>query len=278
MEEDDFLKRFCFPDSDRFALLREALQALGVHHKTVSLGRHRHLLVEPLVRSRPNARPVVLVAHYDRYPGSPGANDNASSVLHLLLLLERMKMLGERALWPEVWVVFTDGEELTDQSAFTEQGSYGLGQIFKRTRLARAFYLVLDLTGIGDTVVLGKNILSHLERRGMSVDQGQWALLCAQRLIAKKVLTTLRKGSFLEVETPFSDDLGLLMAGIVSTQISLLPREEAEGLRRGKIQGTPPSWSKIHSPEDRVETLWKSSREVMAEVLDVFLAYPLPSV
>ena len=71
-----------------------------------------------------------------------------------------------------------------------------------------------------------------------------------------------------EIDTPFSDDLGLLLAGVPAVQLSLLPRKEAAVYRRSGEQ--PPSWRAMHTADDKPETLWPSSRVLMADVLDKF--------
>lgn len=278
MDFETFLTDFCSPEANRETLLLSALKKLEVVPRVLQLQGLKHIMVDPPVRSRPGARPVVFIAHYDRYPGSPGANDNSASVLNLLFLLEKMKKLGDRALWPEVRVIFTDGEEIYGNKKIQDQGSFQLGKFLKKTRLAQAFYCVLDLTGIGDTVVLGKGAKPHLDRAGIKPDETYQTMYSAQRLITKKVLANLHEGFFVEIDTPFSDDLGLFLAGIVASQLSLLPRKEAEVYRNRLYSDTPPSWQTIHSSLDEVSRLWEKSRKIVEEMLDLFLAYPIPTI
>lgn len=273
-----FLTEFCSPDARRESMLLDTLASLGLVGRVLQLDGARHILVDPPVRSRPYSRPIVLIAHYDRAPETPGANDNSASVYHLLSLLERMKALGDRALWPEVRVIFTDREEIREIRRYTDQGAYRLGVFLKKTRLASAFFCVLDMTGIGDTVILGKGVVGHLERLGRSPDEGIRALHAAQRVIAKKVLANQRDGFFVETETPFSDDLGLYAAGIVASQFSLLPHTEAQEYRRAHFTELPRSWRTMHTAEDTVDRLWDRSRQVMSDLLDLLLAYPIPAV
>ncbi len=129
--------------------------------------------------------------------------------------------------------------------------------------------LVLDMTGIGDTLVLG-HLAEQLVRRvrGEPSPVGPEASDRVRRA-AKRLLSM---GGGVEIDTPFSDDLGLLLAGIPAIQLSLLPRKEAAAYRRtGEL---PPSWRTMHTAEDRPETLWPQSRALMAEVLAWFEQFP----
>ncbi len=269
-----FLVDFCAAGADRKGLLLHEITALGLEGRVLRLQGAQHILVDPPTRARPNSRPVVLVAHYDRAAGTPGANDNSASVLDLLLLLQRMKTLGERALWPEVRVIFTDKGEASDHEDFQVQGAYGLGRFLKSTRLAGAFFCVLHVTGIGDAIVLGKGPIPHLNRAGRDADESARMLFAAQRVIMKKML--FGQVDFWEMETPVSDDVGLFLAGIVSSQISLLPLNEVTECQHSGWHTIPRTWQTRHSPQDTVESLWEKSRHVIASVLDLLLAYPIP--
>ncbi len=278
MDTKSFLHNLCLPGADRKGIILSETQRQGLKARVLGLSQKEHILIDPPLKSRPGARPVILVAHYDRVKGAPGANDNGASVANLLLLLERVKTLGERALWPEIRVIFTDGEELSEGMRPDEQGAFELGKFLKKTRLAGAFYLVLDMTGIGDTVVLGRSVQPLVERNGTQLDPMIKNYLAANRLIAKKVLAGIHEGFLLEAHTPFSDDLGLLMAGITSCQISLLPRKQAELYKREPEPNLPNAWRTMHTPEDKPDNLWPQSFAVVQDLLDQFLAYPIPKL
>ena len=70
-------------------------------------------VVNNIVAKVPGTQPngaVMMVAHYDSVPSSPGAGDNAASVAAILEALRALK--GAPALWDDLIVLFTDGEEL----------------------------------------------------------------------------------------------------------------------------------------------------------------------
>lgn len=66
-------------------------------------------LVARRLGERPHGPVVVLCAHYDTVPGSPGADDNGSGVA---VLLEVARRLSARRLPAEIQLHLLDGEEL----------------------------------------------------------------------------------------------------------------------------------------------------------------------
>jgi Zn-dependent M28 family amino/carboxypeptidase len=89
-------------------------------------------------------RVLVLIAHHDAVPGSPGANDNAAAVGILLRLLARVAAAPRAGL--RVRFLFTAAEEL---------GYLGAREYVKKTDQRGVTGVVsLELCGIGDTLVL----------------------------------------------------------------------------------------------------------------------------
>lgn len=89
-------------------------------------------------------RILVLVAHHDAVPGSPGANDNAAAVGILLHLLERLPRIVPPHL--RVRLLFTAAEELGYLGARAWVRSEPLRGI--------AGVLSLELCGIGDSLAV----------------------------------------------------------------------------------------------------------------------------
>lgn len=82
----------------------------------------------------------LLCAHYDAFPGSVGANDNAAACCVLLTLAKTLRAQGVRAAF-----AFLDGEE---------NGHTG-AKLFERERTQEFSVLVnLDMCGYGDTVAV----------------------------------------------------------------------------------------------------------------------------
>jgi Zn-dependent M28 family amino/carboxypeptidase len=82
--------------------------------------------------------PVLIGAHYDSVPGSPGADDNASAVA---VLLELSRLLSIEPLRLPVWLVAFDLEE------WRMQGSKALARSLKRERLKLSWMASLEMLG-----------------------------------------------------------------------------------------------------------------------------------
>lgn len=115
--------------------LLETTQALGlestVQHTTIAFeerGLHRVANVRNIIARWPGrdaSGAVVLAAHYDSAPNSPGAADNAASVAALLESGRALASGG--ALARDVLLLFVDGEEagLVGARAFVDQHPWG---------------------------------------------------------------------------------------------------------------------------------------------------------
>ncbi len=259
---------FCAPGEDRRAVLIDTLRGLSIPHERIGIGPFQHIQVRGGREFKPQPGETILLAHYDRVPSSPGANDNGASVLALVEYVLR----AARPLR----VIFTDGEELPPGTGASQQGAYALARSWGP--VARLFPVVLDMTGIGDTLVLG-HLGEHLVRlsRGESLPT-ELDAYAKVRWKAKRWLAGCGAGDTVEVNTPFSDDLGLFLAGIPSAQVSVLPRKQALAYRSirqspaevagGEAGTLPPAWQPMHSSEDRPETLWAASQALILGALE----------
>jgi Zn-dependent M28 family amino/carboxypeptidase len=88
-------------------------------------------------------RALVLIAHHDAVPGSPGANDNAASVAILLALLERW---AAREPAGRVRLLFPACEELGYLGSRVWVRAHGVRDV--------AGVLSLELPGVGDSLAL----------------------------------------------------------------------------------------------------------------------------
>ena len=254
---------FCDSSADRLKVLARVLHSGLIPFELVNTGGFRHVQVRGDRPVLPQPGETVLIAHYDRVAGTPGANDNGASVLALVDYLRRPKKKALR-------VVFTDGEELGPGGTAADQGSYSLAKLWGP--VPGLFPVVFDMTGIGDTVVLGhlgEDLTRWIRPESPPTELDSQA---QTRLAARRWLATCGAGDTVEVNTPFSDDLGLFLAGIPSVQVSLLPRKEALAYRR--TGHFPPAWSTMHSPADLPEALWPSSRVLVAELLEKLERFP----
>ena len=257
-------------------VLAQVLQGASVPFELVRIGRFRHVQVRGGRPALPQRGEKVLIAHYDRVAGTPGANDNGASVLAMVDYLCRTKGRGAMR------VVFTDGEELISGETPAAQGAYALATHWGP--VPELFPVVFDMTGIGDTIVLGhlgEQLIRRTRDEPLPTDLDNYGRI---RLRARRWLATCGAGDTLEIDTPFSDDLGLFLAGIPATQVSLLPRKQAVAYRRTQRsapkadamqKNLPSAWKTMHTPEDCPEALWPASRVLMAEALDKLEAFPL---
>jgi hypothetical protein len=91
---------------------------------------------------------ILLVAHYDAFPGSPGANDDASAIAVLIDAAEKLQL---ESLEHHLRMIFFDDEEPT-QHWGEPLGS----QIYVEEYGIKDLYAVLDfeLCGIGDSIAI----------------------------------------------------------------------------------------------------------------------------
>jgi hypothetical protein len=166
---------------------------------------------------------AILAAHYDRVPGSPGANDNSAAVF--LLLETAMRLREDRA---EGWlIIFTDREELSPGESLTRQGSYALGLGLKNAGFGGGMVYSFDACGAGDTLIISTTAEELLKAEG-----GPGVRRARQRVreLRDRALGAARDlgmDRVLLLPTPFSDDAGFLRAGVAAQTITVLPREEA---------------------------------------------------
>jgi hypothetical protein len=273
-------EEFCRPETDRRGYVIGRLKNAGIPHTELVTDPFRHVLVsfpDGCYRDRNTVK--VCTAHYDRVPGSPGANDNGAAVLQLLDFAER---LARKDITHNIRILFTDGEELEDSQSFTDQGAYFLGKALAGHLDRPWVFCVFDMCGIGTAPVW-----SFASRKVHPVFKARFAELI------------LRHTSGRDRESPilFSDNAGLALAGHPAVLVSLLPDGEAEDFIRnapsldsapgdggGKSVGewaaalrrcVPPAWSTAHSPHDLPEDLEERSFSRMERLLDDLAVWQL---
>ncbi|MDR2019758.1 MAG: M28 family peptidase [Treponema sp.] len=226
----DRFDSFIAPGADRFLLLRDLLAKLGLHFSVIPLAGNRHFFIGPESaaslpgqgKNRPALRGrTVLAAHYDRAAASPGANDNSAAVFMLIETALKLRE-AENRNW---LVIFTDKEELGRDEGIRDQGSYSLAAGLKKLGLRELF--IFDACGAGDTLIIS-TAADHLmkDEAGPGIARARRqvrnlrnrALETARNLLMEKVLL---------LPTPFSDDAGLLRAGLPAQTITVLPAKEA---------------------------------------------------
>lgn len=200
---------------------------------TLTSGRKKtHISGENIIVSLGSGkRTIVLGAHLDAVPGSPGANDNGGGVAVLLGLIET---LHKRAWNHGVDFVFFDQEE---------NGLFGsLFYVRRATTKDRHRAMInLDVVGIGDEIFVGPV--------GGGDDD---VIMPIVRKSSKEVGGTYREHEFY----PGSDHLSFAEAGIENISISVVPRGDANRLaalvRGDRIdrKDFPIVLRTMHTPQD----------------------------
>jgi Zn-dependent M28 family amino/carboxypeptidase len=203
-------------------------------------------------------RVLVLIAHHDAVPGSPGANDNAAAVGILLHLLPRLSV--PRTL--RVRLLFTAAEELGYLGARAYVREMPLGRI--------AGVLSLELCGIGDSVAvwdatsetdLLRRVTGALGGMGLQRDAGY-------HVVGR-------------IPVFGSDHRAFAAAGIPAYGLSVVPFAEADALRRFVLSPVrsallhaarrPPPFDTYHTSRDASSTLDPRALDLIARSLSAIV-------
>jgi Zn-dependent M28 family amino/carboxypeptidase len=207
-------------------------------------------------------RVLVLVAHHDAVPGSPGANDNAAAVAVLLALLDRLARRSPRGL--RVRLLFTAAEE---------RGYLGARAYVRQERLDDVLgVLSLELCGIGDALAIWdapaapppflRALTAAFEAAGLNRDEGY-------HVVGR-------------VPVFGSDHRAFAAVGVPAYGLTVVPLREAEALRRfvfspvrsalGALVRRPPPFDTYHTARDAVSTLEPAALEQVGRALDAVVA------
>jgi hypothetical protein len=215
------LTDFCNPHTERLAFLARCVERRKLKYSIVSISGSRHLVIRFDEGAYDGAFCVKnLVAHYDRSAAAPGANDNGAAVFQLLDFASRLSEEGGRH---NIQIIFTDNEELSSSDRVESQGSYMLAQAVKRIRPSDVFF-VFDVCGSGDTLIL--STVARNSSPSRPVPEGIRRTQSLHVLLEETLAAELAGGYF-RMEIPFSDNLGILKAGLPAAAFTVLPREEA---------------------------------------------------
>lgn len=275
---------FTSPNCNRRDFIVDALERRGIKAVVMPIDGKEHIyVVFPQEKYNPLFGIKTVIAHYDRFTGSPGANDNSSSVFSLMDFAERlMEFRGQH----NIRMIFTDGEELTDSSdGVSSQGAFALASLFRRLGITDEAY-VFDCMGRGTVPVMGSGTIPQgapaaLKRRFTELNERAAAMLKAAA-----------GGKFLRLPVGYSDNAGFLAAGIPAVAITMLPDTEAETyitnlMKTPALQafvtnktvaaGTtkealsallPQTWRLFHTTGDDAASLTPESFSVTAAILD----------
>jgi len=227
---------FISPNADRYAILVECINKLNLNSAAIDVAGNRHIFVFPpgqktLRKSGgvfPFNRlsPYLFSAHYDRVPGSPGANDNSIAVFHLL---NTASILAKRGI--DKWIiVFTDKEELQAGEGIEDLGSFSMGEKLKSWGLEKAKIYNFDACGTGGVFIFSTTTDIILKTSGNERPNIKKASknIASLRDHALETAQHLRLERVLLAPTPFSDDVGFLRAGLAAQTVTMLPANEAD--------------------------------------------------
>ena len=271
---------FISPNADRYAILLGHINALKLNSASIDVAGNRHIFIFPPGQKSlrqsggifpfNKLSPFLFCAHYDRVPGSPGANDNSIAVFHLL---NTALILAKRGI--DKWImVFTDKEELQAGESLENQGSFSMGEKLKSWGLEKAKIFNFDACGSGGVFIFSTTTdlilkTSNLEKIRPNIRKVS-KNIASLRDHALETAQFLRLDRVLLAPTPFSDDVGFLRAGLAAQTVTMLPVNEAdqyEALLRSRpdfgnliisgeikkpseYRGLPETWRSLNNAQD----------------------------
>ena len=258
---------FLEPAADRRAFITERLAAQAIPYRTVTLQDKIHIVITYRQSAyNPRFKMKTLIAHYDRAAGTQGANDNSAACIQLLLFAQTL--LHKRDAH-NIRIIFTDGEE-AGADGIKNQRAYRLGQGLRALSMQQDDIFVCDMCGSGDTLILSESGIYGRDTR-------KTAALSALHRRCRIYADAACRGRWLSLPTAYSDNAGLISAGLTAQVITVLPRAEAELLMRYMPRSEalqrciitnahvpsdsplaaviPQTWQRMHTPQDRLETL-----------------------
>ena len=218
---------FISPKAERYNIIKELLEEADLEYNVLDLAGSRHLVVIPRQSGNKflnTPPPTILVAHYDRVEGSPGANDNSVGVFLLIETAVKFKKLKEMN-----WVIiFTDKEELKPGESLLSQGSYALAASLKSLKMENSKIFCFDACGNGDTLIVSTTIEYLLKKEGGREKQLESVMVL--RNYALEVARNLGITKIFLAPTLFSDDAGFFRGGLAAQTITMLPSAESSKL------------------------------------------------
>ena len=245
---------------------REAALPRYLQYRGIAFTRHRFTRPQGrgdtfAVELGEGPRVLVLCAHHDAIPGSPGANDNAAAVGILLHLIPRLPSRIARG-W-RVRLLFTAAEELDYLGARAYVEDTALGDV--------AGVLSLELCGIGDTVALWDadeatpflgGVTGALESIGLARETGY-------HVVGR-------------IPMFGSDHRAFVAAGIPAYGFTIVPAREADALRtfvlspvRSALMAMvrrPVPFDTYHTSRDAAATLEGPALDLVARALEAVIA------
>jgi hypothetical protein len=245
---------------------REAAVARYLSQRGVPFARHRFATFEGggenfAVDVGGGDRVLVLIAHHDAVPSSPGANDNAASVAILLTLLERLAIAPPSRV--RVRLLFPACEEL---------GYLGARAYVRATPPDGVIgVLSLELCGIGDTPAIWdvtaetpflRTVHGAFQSLGRRADE-------SYHVVGK-------------IPVFGSDHRAFADAGVPAYGLSVVPAAEADALRQfvlspvksaiSAAQRRPVPFDTYHTRRDALATVDGAALDMVVRTLEAVVA------
>ena len=252
-------KDFLAPDCDRAAFIQNYLNQAGLEAPIMQMEGKNHIYVKfPQSQYNSMFRIKTVIAHYDRFPGSPGANDNSAAVFALMEWAAQIAIIASPA-FHNIRLIFTDGEELGAAGGVSEQGAFPLAQVFRRLGITNDDIFVFDCMGRGDVPILTQTILppktpARFVKEFSALEQRAATLLQASA-----------NGRWFSLPCNYSDNASFIANGIPAVAITLLPSAEVTAATRGE---QPQTWQLLHTPADNLDSLTPQSFEIFYNILN----------
>jgi len=200
---------------------------------------------------------IILSAHFDVVPNSPGANDDASGIAILIDVIEKISKLK---LKNKIRIIFFDDEEIGRFGSISYIKKYGLKDLI-------AVYH-LELCGFGDAVGLWPIT---------KFNENSYTLKIIEEVLKNKKIYFERIG---QLPVFWGDDLSFRNAGFRHALcITVAPKEDKEAIKRfaksnvfkiifdfytGRI---PKMFKLYHSPEDKSGFLSEKALRMVSDLL-----------
>ena len=251
----DFLD-FIKPDCDRLNFIQNVLKQNDVETAVISLEGKKHIYVKfPQNQYNPLFNIKTVVAHYDRFENSPGANDNSAAVYMLMLWAVK---LSRQYDFHNVRLIFTDGEEACPDGV-TSQGAFAIASLFKKLDIKDDIF-VFDCMGCGDVPVLCENKIP--QKAGNAFIKK----LTALENKAQRIIRTAGNGKWFCLPCNYSDNASFIAQGIPAVAITVLPSNEVSDVLKNQ---TPKTWKNLHTQNDNIDNLWESSFSLSMKIFDL---------
>ena len=277
--DNDEFRNFIDQNTNRYEWICSWLLKHEISFSTIPTGKQKHIVVEfPKGNYDEKYRLKTVLAHYDRI--KIGANDNSSCIWQLLHWILRLKENYGTEKAHNMYIIFTDGEELGVGTNSDWPGVLGIASFLKRSELATSDVFALDSCGRGDTLIVSSAGKSNgnLRMQRAFKDLYDRTIELAQHACNEHTLT---------MPTFYGDNAGCILVGIPAVAVTVLPREEAVKYMRSlqkfpnlyekmmnheltdeEQNALPETWQMMHTEDDCIENMSETSWHLMEKFLD----------